>query len=121
MTDTTLNHPPIADRGIRHKAIRAALKVSFPGVKFSVTGSRGPSYARVLLVRVAEEYGIPEAERPTIVERLNYLGRPEWDIKDTEGRDAGTRPVYPGADGRQDWLTMVYRASQGSYPFDSEG
>src|SRR3989304_5086157 len=44
MTDTTLNHPPIADRGIRHKAIRAALKVSFPGVKFSVTGSRGTGY-----------------------------------------------------------------------------
>ena len=186
MTDT-LNYPPIASRDIRHKAIRAALKVSFPGVKFSVTGSRGtgygwsqvgwtdgptegavrslcdrffgssfngmtdgydqtnnyfvwqgvtysaggsgcnterrisPSYARALLIRVADEYGIPEAERPVIVERLDYLGRSEWDIKDTAGQNAGTRPVYPGADGRRDWLTMVYRASQGSYPFDSEG
>ena len=33
-----------ASRDIRHKAIRAALKLAFPGTKFSVTGSRGTGY-----------------------------------------------------------------------------
>ena len=33
-----------ASRDIRHAAIRAALKIAFPAVKFSVTGSRGTGY-----------------------------------------------------------------------------
>lgn len=33
-----------ASRHIRHQAIRAALKLQFPAVKFSVTGSRGTGY-----------------------------------------------------------------------------
>lgn len=33
-----------ASRDIRHKAIRAALKLAFPTVKFSITGSRGTGY-----------------------------------------------------------------------------
>jgi len=33
-----------ASRDIRHKAIRAALKIAFPATKFSVTGSRGTGY-----------------------------------------------------------------------------
>jgi hypothetical protein len=44
MTATPTNYPPMASRDIRHKAIRQALKVAFPAVKFSITGSRGTGY-----------------------------------------------------------------------------
>lgn len=34
----------LATRAIRHAALRHGLKVTFPGVKFSVRGSRGTGY-----------------------------------------------------------------------------
>lgn len=148
-----------ASRDIRHQAIRAALKISFPATKFSVTGSRGtgygwsrigwtdgpsvrrveacvapffgsqfngmidgydpthnyftfkgvtysaggsgfnthrhisPAFARRLLAAVVEKYG--DYNTPQIVERVDYRGRPDWELSPTDSTPLGsTRGDY---------------------------